>query len=101
MSNFGPSQFFTLGATTTAVTANISQTLGSAQNPAPLYNARVYNSGTSICFVTFGGSGVVATATTGIPIAPNGPAEIFNMGGAAKAVSAIAAVGSSVVYVQV
>lgn len=99
--DFAATQFITLAATTTAATGNITQTLGSSLNPHPLQRARVYNSGTAIVAVAFGGSGVAATSTTGVIIGPNAPAEIFNMGGFAKGVSAIAIAGSSTVYVQV
>lgn len=99
--NFNAKQFIVLAATTTAATGNITQVLGTAADVMPLYNARVYNSGTAIVAVTFGGSGVTATSTTGLIMGPNAPAELVNMGGAAKGVSAIALAGSSAVYVQV
>ena len=102
MDYIGATQFISLAATTTAATSNITQTLGSAASSSPLYNARIVNIGTAAVSVTFGGgTGVVATSTTGLIFPPNAPAETVNMGCAAKSVSAIALAGSSTVYVQV
>lgn len=97
---FNPKQFITLNATTTAAGGDITQPdQTDATTGSPIYNARVYNSGTSIVFVTFGGSGVAATSTTGVPVSA-GYTEYFNMGRACKGVSAIASAGSANVYVS-
>lgn len=98
---FNPRQFIALAATTTAASGNITQPdLTDVTTGQPLVDARIYNSGTSVVFVAFGGSGVAATSTTGVPVPPNFP-EKFNMGRGAKGVSAIAAAGSANVYVQI
>lgn len=88
-------------ANTTFLTATTTST-AVALSPAPQAlvpnNVRVVNTGTAIAYLTFGGAGITATSTTGIPIPINAPPEKFNVSGVTH-VAHIAGVGSTTIAI--
>lgn len=99
--NFQPSQFLTFaaGAGSSAAAQTITQTLGDATNSSPLYDVRIFNASNGIAFVSWGGTSVIATTTTGIPVGA-GLSEKFNMGQPARGVAVILGTGTGNVYVS-
>lgn len=58
---------------------------------------RVYNAGSAVAFVSFGGSDVTASTATGTPIPP-GAVEVFQPSGATH-IAGITASGSTSLYI--
>lgn len=97
---FCPQQFITLavGTASAAAAQTITQTFVT-QNSSPLYKLRILNASNGVSFVQWGGTSVIATTTTGYPVAA-GAETIINMGSPCQGVSAIAGTGTGNVYVS-
>lgn len=101
LQNFQPGQYITIATTTTAVNGTIAIAASGSTNSTPLYDARIVNAGTSVTFVSWGGTGVTATSTTGVAILPSAAPEKFNMGASSNVFSAINALGTGSVYIAI
>lgn len=62
-------------------------------------NVRLYNSGSVVVFVNFGGAAVTAVLTTSMPLAP-GASEVFAVG-EGQYMAGITASGSATVYATI
>lgn len=91
---FMPALGRTVNIAATTATANVSLANGTSR-----MQVRVHNAGTVPVFVTFGVSGVTASLTTDVPIAP-GSVEVLTAMPQASATfaAAITASGAATVY---
>lgn len=88
--------FTPIGATVNIVASGVSANIA-LTNPIPGQNRvlRVYNAGTGIAFIEFGGaSDVAAAAATSMPLGP-GATEFFHIG---NSTTYVAAMGAGTVY---
>jgi hypothetical protein len=94
MISFQPMQASTVNISVAATTANVL-----IENFSGANQIRVFNNGSATAWIEFGGSGVVATLTSSIPI-PAGAIEVFSVGSAASTVyaAAIAAASTGSIY---
>lgn len=87
---FNPYEYKTITATTTSANVAFSTNVGK--------NLRMFNSGTSVGYLTWGnGASQTATSTTGYPLGP-GVTEIVKTGGIDN-VAGIVLTGSANIYV--
>ena len=101
MQNFRPNQFmtFAVGTSSAAATQLITQDIGSSLNSSNIIDLRVFNNANGVAFVQWGGTGVVATSTTGYPVGA-GVDTVVSMGRPALGVSVIMGTGTGAVYVS-
>jgi hypothetical protein len=100
--NFYPQQnlTFAVGAGSSAAAQTITQNLNTTLNSTPLQDIRIYNAATGVAFIDWGGTGVVATTTTGFPVGA-GLTEKISMGRSAVGITAILGTGTGNVYIAV
>lgn len=92
-------EVFTPTGNTVSVTATVASAVTALGTLSSLSGGtiRVYNSGTSICFINFGTSGSTASITTSMPI-PAGAIEVFQLGAGVTHVATITSSGTAVIY---
>lgn len=91
---FAPRKDTTKSLSAGTTTSNV-QVLDNATSSSN-WNARIYNAGTVAAFISWGGSGVTATTSTGVAIAP-GTVEVLTLNGAY--VAGITASGTATLYI--
>lgn len=99
---FQPSQHFTFaaGAGSAAATQTVTQNLNNVLYSTPLQKIRLYNASNGVAFYQWGGTGVVATSTTGYPVGA-GLTDLVHMGNACTGVSVILSTGTGNCYASV